>query len=132
MTKPIQLTTRPHNRPKYEGYTPWVERWQEAIANRTPFVAGNLTGEEHDPHPSGAPYKSKGWLNAYSLEVFNDDVPFIDFVVYSYGTPFAWHTEAGWKVLTSQKFSPTSGKHRSIIERAIGRDNNGKPNYTEV
>ena len=41
------------------------------------------------------------------------------YVVYSYGTPIAWHTDArGWYVV-AQKFSVTTSKHQNLVRRAV-------------
>jgi hypothetical protein len=42
----------------------------------------------------------------------------VDYVVYSYGTPIAWHTIDGWYVV-EQKFSVTTSKHQNYVRRAI-------------
>ena len=43
----------------------------------------------------------------------------VDYLVYSYGTPIAWHTDArGWYVV-EQKFSVTTSKHQNYTRRAI-------------
>jgi hypothetical protein len=43
----------------------------------------------------------------------------VAFVVFSYGTPIGWHTDArGWYVV-SQKFSVTTSKHQNLTRRAI-------------
>ena len=40
------------------------------------------------------------------------------YLVYSYGTPIAYHTARGWYVV-SQKFSVTTSKHQNLTRRAI-------------
>jgi hypothetical protein len=42
----------------------------------------------------------------------------IDFTVYSYDTPIAWHTLEGWHIV-EQKFSVTTSKHQNLTRRAI-------------
>lgn len=47
------------------------------------------------------------------------------YTVLSYGTPIAWHGDAGWQ-LSSTKYSPTTSRHQSTVHRAIfnqGHDN---------
>lgn len=46
------------------------------------------------------------------------------YVVYSYGTPIAWHSLEGWYVV-SQKFSQTTSKHQNLIRRAIAESLEG-------
>lgn len=40
------------------------------------------------------------------------------YIVYSYGTPIAWHSIEGWYVV-EQKFSQTTSKHQNLTRRAI-------------
>ena len=47
------------------------------------------------------------------------------YVVYSYGTPIAWHTlNFGWYVV-EQKFSVTTSKHSNYVRRAIAESLQG-------
>jgi len=48
----------------------------------------------------------------------------VDYVVYSYGTPIAWHTMDGWYVV-EQKFSVTTSKHQTFTRRAIAESLEG-------
>ena len=84
------------------------------ITTRGEFKASALSGkiEEYAPH---------------SGRLDNDEIPklieafkhFNVYVVYSYGTPIAWHTEAdGWYVV-AQKFSVTTSKHQNYVRRAV-------------
>jgi len=41
-----------------------------------------------------------------------------DYVVYSYGTPIAWHHVGGWSV-PSVRYSVTTSKHQGIVRRAV-------------
>ena len=41
-----------------------------------------------------------------------------DYVVYSYGTPIAWHHAGGWSV-PSVRYSVTTSKHQGIVRRAV-------------
>jgi hypothetical protein len=43
------------------------------------------------------------------------------YVVYSYGTPIAWHTSQGWYIV-GQKFSMTTSKHQNAVRRAISSE----------
>jgi hypothetical protein len=44
----------------------------------------------------------------------------INFVIYSYATPIAWHdTERGW-VIPNVRYSQTSGRHQSAVRAALG------------
>jgi hypothetical protein len=85
------------------------------IANRDEFTASALSGKFKDYTPS------EGRLNReeYSLLESAMNESKIAFVVFSYGTPIAWHTDArGWYVV-EQKFSVTTSKHQNLTRRAI-------------
>ena len=84
------------------------------IATRQEFKASALSGkhEEYSPH--------KGRLDneeiARLIQAF--DSGHGAYVVYSYGTPIAWHTIDGWYVV-EQKFSVTTSKHQNYVRRAV-------------
>lgn len=84
---------------------------------------GNLRGETRD----GMQWAPSGWLSGKDKAVFEEDKPFIRYVVYSFDTPIAWWTGTvrGWYVV-EQRFSPiTSTKHQSrlyLIPRSPGCD----------
>jgi hypothetical protein len=48
----------------------------------------------------------------------------MDYVVYSYHTPIAWHTPEGWYIV-AQKFSQTTSKHQNLTRRAIAESLQG-------
>jgi hypothetical protein len=68
--------------------------------------------EEYTPHSGRLDNEEIPKL----IEAFNE---FGVYVIYSYGTPIAWHTEGnGWYVV-EQKFSVTTSKHQNYVRRAI-------------
>ena len=83
----------------------------EAIANREDFIASALMG--HDGRSN-----TYGQLNAEEIQQYEAVKDSIDYVVMSYRTPIAWHSVAGWYVV-SQKFSVTTSKHQNYIRRAV-------------
>ena len=80
------------------------------IATREEFTASALSGSRYS---LGA-----GRLNGEEDYKFYSSVNSMDFIVYSYGTPIAWHTPEGWYVV-AQKFSQTTSKHQNLTRRAI-------------
>lgn len=65
-----------------------------------------------------------GQLSGTDLAWFYNDLPLIDYVVWSYSTPVAWHMTAadgtGTWHRVGQSFSPTTSKHQGnlyLIER---------------
>ena len=66
-----------------------------------------------------------GRLQGKELATYEADRVGIDFIVYSYGTPIAWHTlNFGWYVV-EQKFSVTTSKHQNYVRRAIAESLQG-------
>ena len=41
-----------------------------------------------------------------------------DYIVYSYGTPIAWHSGKGW-FIPNIKYSVTTSKHQNYVRRAV-------------
>lgn len=76
------------------------------IANRETFKGNNLVGVER---PNYA-----GWLSGDERRLFIEQVADMDYVVYSYGTPIAWHTPTGWYKV-AQKFSVTTSRHQGRL-----------------
>jgi hypothetical protein len=86
------------------------------IATREEFTASALSGSRYS---LGA-----GRLNGEEDYKFYSSVNGMDFIVYSYGTPIAWHTPEGWYVV-EQKFSQTTSKHQNLTRRAIAESLQG-------
>jgi hypothetical protein len=82
------------------------------IQGREPFQGSNMAGHE------GAP-KSHGWLSGTQFGETLKSLKNPDYTVTSYGTPIAVHHEGGWEY-PDVSHSPTTGKHQSIVRRAIG------------
>ena len=80
------------------------------ISTRQEFKASALSGSRYS---LGA-----GRLGGAELQKFCDEVNFLKFAVYSYGTPIAWYNVGGWYVV-EQKFSQTTSKHQNLVRRAI-------------
>lgn len=81
------------------------------IATRQEFKASALSGHSHT--------EGTGRLSdSLDRERFFQDIEGIDYAVYSYGTPIAWHSAEGWYVV-EQKFSVTTSKHQNYVRRAI-------------
>lgn len=82
------------------------------IQGRVPFQGSSMRGEEGGP-------RSLGWLSGTQ---FGDQIRELknpDYTVMSYGTPIAVHHEGGWHY-PDVSHSATTGKHQSIVRRAIG------------
>jgi len=80
------------------------------ISNRQEFTASAMTGTRD--------IMSEGRLSGADCEKYYEDRRVIDFVVYSYHTPIAWHREGlGWYIV-GQKFSQTTSKHQNLVRRA--------------
>lgn len=90
------------------------------IATRQEFQASALSGKFErftpqsgrlDPEEQAALAKYAGGIGGL-------------YVVYSYGTPIAWHSLEGWYIV-SQKFSQTTSKYQNITRRAIAESLEG-------
>jgi hypothetical protein len=88
-----------------------------AIANLERFEASALSGRTV-PANSRPPYGRLNDVERFYEDTHNSGSPV--YVVYSYGTPIAWHVLSSdeWQ-LAGQKFSPTTSRHQSIVNRAI-------------
>lgn len=84
------------------------------IRARVPFKSGSLTGHAYAAYGLG--YLRSAWHPA-----FYDDANTIDYVVYSYSTPIAWHTPQGWTVPNETYSVTTSGKHMGPLWSGIPR-----------
>jgi hypothetical protein len=80
------------------------------IATRQEFKASALSGN--------LDYSGTGRLNDEEMAILGKAMGTLDYLVYSYGTPIAWHTAEGWYVV-EQKFSVTTSKHQNYVRRAI-------------
>ena len=92
------------------------------IAARASFKASAL---------SGASFKAcsvdSGRLNREeysSLEQALKGTEWV-YVVFSYGTPIAWHIDGGDWYVVEQKFSVTTSKHQNYVRRAIAESLQG-------
>jgi hypothetical protein len=90
-------------------------RTATAIRDRESFTTyGALSGRTVPDGGLGPGIAYNSWLNGDEKQQWYTDCYSIDYVVFSYATPIAWHTPNGWHVV-AQKFSPTTGKHQSNL-----------------
>lgn len=84
-------------------------------------TTGSLRGERVDAF---RPDVLHSWLDAETRATFyaDDDGARIDFVVWSYGTPIAWHTGNGWR-MPDRRYSVTTSRHQSQVRRGISGAN---------
>lgn len=78
----------------------------------------NSTHSLHGAPFNGAQWYTVGMLSGDDRDQFAADVESIDYLVYSYDTPIAWHTPDGWHLVT-QKFSVTTSCHQGQVRRAM-------------
>lgn len=88
------------------------------ITDRKPFNLGNVTGRMVEGHECGI-----GRMSAAGPEEVKDfldgiEAGSIDYAVYSYQTPIAWHTDHGW-VVTSHRYSASTNRQLSAIESVL-------------
>lgn len=85
----------------------------EHIRDRVPFTThGAMQAEAVD----GLSVWNSGQLSGVDLDRFRQEASLIDYVVYSYATPIAWHTsqDVGWYRVKS-KFSVTTSRHQGRL-----------------
>lgn len=81
------------------------------IRARVPFYCGNLNG-------TASPY-GVGVLPTAWRDVFYAERNRIDYAVYSYSTPIAWHVPGeGWTV-PAVSYSNSTGKQQGHVRRAV-------------
>ena len=83
------------------------------IATQQEFKASALRGSGN--------YSGTGRLDEEQTAKLAKDITSLNYIVYSYSTPIAWHTPEGWYVV-SQKFSTTTSKHTNYVRRAIASE----------
>lgn len=84
----------------------------EAMVAREPFSThGALNGGPTSYPPSQGRLSSEEYARLREAPV--------DYVVYSYGTPIAWHYTFGGWYMAHQKFSVTTSKHQGTVRRAL-------------
>ena len=86
----------------------------QAIRDRENFVT---SGSMHGEGLTTSNYVYSGHLNDKEAEVLRVDsmAGVIDYVVWSYSTPIAWHRTDGTWHKVSQKFSRTTTKHQGNL-----------------
>lgn len=109
-----------------------IQNTYDAIRNREEFNANsprdNLVGEY--PNSYGRFYL--GWLSEMWQDDFTETYDDIDYVVYSYATPIAWHMKSGEWVYPPVSYSPTTTGHQSVVRTALGINYDGTSESHEV
>jgi len=89
-----------------------------AIDRRETFTThGALSGEPVSAAWGG----NAGRLYGVDLEQWRADGRDVDYAVYSYATPIAWHTPAGWYRAVG-RWSVTTSKHQGQCPRTTRTD----------
>lgn len=83
--------------------SPWWE-FQYVVEMREPFKTSGALHAERTGYPS------MGRLPAEHHASANE----ADYVIYSYGTPIAWHGPDGW-MFPDEKYSATTTRHQGKI-----------------
>lgn len=82
--------------------------WDDVRALKPFNTFGNFTGVTYT-HGAGR-------LRGHALKVWEGEVNNIDYVIYSYATPVAWHTPySGWRVVVDSFSMMTSSRHQSQL-----------------
>lgn len=81
------------------------------ILAREEFEGNSMSGKTAPRYYTGR--LPKGWA-----DLFTHNIPVIDYVVYSWATPIAWHTPSGW-IYPAVNYSGYSSRHQWYAFRAI-------------
>lgn len=81
------------------------------------------SGEPFDTHGSfyaraGAPMLH-GYLPPEWIDVVDAQRARVDYVIYSYATPIAWHVEGGGWYMPDVRYSVTTGRHQGVVRVAL-------------
>lgn len=85
------------------------------IRERIAFKGSNLTGH-YVPLVWDCFEPESGKLPDTGVRKLHHDQP--SYIIYSYGTPIAWWSTAGW-FIPEYKYSVTTSKHQNYVRRAI-------------
>jgi hypothetical protein len=101
------------------GYSGTHSRIHQAILGGEEFVAGHMKAvKPYMGSPATLPY-SPGRLEGNVLAMWREDKPQVDYVIYSYATPIAWHRSDGNWVVPDVKYSNTTTRHQSFVTVAL-------------
>lgn len=93
-------------------------------ANAAPYIAGlrEFTGNSLQGRRVTPSSVTFGYLPKDHSDVLADRVRVgaVGYVVYSYGTPIAWHDDAlnEW-VIPDVKYSSTTSRHQNVVKGAV-------------
>jgi hypothetical protein len=91
----------------------------DKVTRLVPFNAGPLTGTSA-PLELSAISPASGTLSGIDLDTWREDWPTLVYVVYAYGTPFAWHTEDGrWHIAMRKTTRNDGGSVYDLIRKAV-------------
>lgn len=97
-----------------------------AIPNGEEFTAGARTFGVHNFRGVESPQlPGAGSLNEVERTTLHADylVSGIDYVIWSYQTPIAWHLPTGEWHVVDQKFSVSTSNHQSLVRFALSGAN---------
>jgi hypothetical protein len=104
------LTTRPQRGQSTEDFQLC---WEVTVWNHKEFdTAGALRGRTWAEYGSGQ-------LSGDALTQFHTEANEIDFIVYSYTTPIAWHSTASGWTCPPDRYSVTTSHHQSLIRKVL-------------
>lgn len=81
------------------------------VADRKDFEGNSMSA--HNVKPGS--HNGSGHLDSFWQQKFFAASDRIDYIVWSYGTPIAWHTTDGEWTKVTQKFSVTTSRHQGNL-----------------
>lgn len=117
MAKTLRLTGRPSSAGgSYEGYTTWLDKWINALIDLKPFKTGGSWSGSSVDGLSGLGQLATSSQGSVWTEALRPVMVHVDYVVWSYWTPIAFHVRKGdldfW-VIPEVTYSRTTSRQQS-------------------
>lgn len=124
---PARIGTRPA---AHESHAEFMSRFADLLSTLHPFRTSGALHAERYPSHTGTGLHRVSMFNRFPLtDRFADPLrfkpPHVDFVVFSYAAPIAWHTAddgddvGGEWFVTGRRFSVTTSRHTQLMRRVL-------------
>lgn len=106
-----------------QTYSEFVDLWKSVLSRRVDFRAATMKGVSYTAPPAENVRRAghrfaTGWLPVVVRDHLLNDSDDVDYIVWSYDTPIAWHTTDGW-TFVDYSFSSTTSKHQARLLMAL-------------
>lgn len=116
--KIVRLTTRPTSK---MGAARFYGEWERTLRDRETFkTSGSLRGERAKPGYFSTDTPGRLDIDSVYYSLWLQQRDSIDYVVYSYFTPIAWHVSGvGWTMTQKTSYSVSTTRHQSLVYSTI-------------